>query len=602
MVIMSGARVALVVANGSYDDEKFRALRAPTADVEILASVLRDQRICDFEVNTLVDESAAVVAEEIEGFFADRRRDDLLLLYLSCHGVKDPDGRLYFAVRNTKLHRLAATGVSAQFVNEQMNRSRSRRIVLLLDCCYSGAFTRFGSKSTYDMHVRERFDGHGRAVLTASNAMEYAFEGEQLSMNAAAPSVFTAAVVQGLSTGAADRDGDGRVSVHDLYEYVYESVQENTTGTQTPGMFASLHGTLYLARDPRASARTSLEFVPAPPSPGPALVPVEPSGAEPRDRPGRDWSRWRWTASTVVLVLLLVIGIVVLRPSPEPQWTRLADLPTPLEAAATTAHLGGVWVAGGISPDADRRKLDAVQVYQPHTGKWSSGPRLPVALSHAALVSNGPQLYLLGGWAQAGAVAEVWRLDRPDGHWVPDQRLPGPRTAGAAAWDGSRVVFAGGVSPDQQATATVWALEQNAWRELPPLQVAREKLAAVTDSNGTVWFVGGRDRNQGSGSLYGAVDEVTSVRTRSLGYPIPAVEAPGGVWWPGVGPCVVAGYFSDGFSDRAECWRGTGESTLPRLPEARAGVGAAVVDGVVYVVGGYNDGEHGSGHVFAFSP
>ncbi|MFE2753900.1 caspase family protein [Actinosynnema sp. NPDC059335] len=597
---MPGARLALVVANGAYEDAKLRALRAPAADAELLASVLRDERIGDFQVSTLFDEPAAVVAEEVEGFFADRRRDDLLLLYLSCHGVKDPDGRLYFAVRNTKLHRLAATGVSAQFVNEQMNRSRSRRIVLLLDCCYSGAFTRLGSKSTYDVHVRERFDGHGRAVLTASNAMEYAFEGEQLSLDAAAPSVFTAAVVRGLRTGAADRDGDGRVSVHDLYEYVYDSVQEHTTGTQTPGMFASLHGSIYLARDPRAGAGTSLDPDPGTPRPGPALVPVEPPGG--RTGRWRRWarSRWRWAAGAAALVLLLVLGVVVSRPSPTPQWTRVADLPAPVEAAAVTAHLGGIWVAGGISPDEDRHKLDAVQVYDPRSGTWSSGPRLPVPLSHAALVSDGSRLFLLGGWAQVGAVAEVWRLDRPDGQWTPDRPLPGPRTAGAAAWDGARVVFAGGVAPDQQATATVWALQQDAWHDLPPLQVAREKLAAVTDSNGTVWFVGGRDRD--AGSLYGAVDEVAGGRTRSLGYPVPAVEAPGGVWWPGVGPCVVAGYAPDGFSDRTACWRGAAKPDLPRLPEARAGVGAAVLDGVVYVVGGYNDGEHGSGHVFAFRP
>jgi hypothetical protein len=35
-----------------------------------------------------------LVEEEIEGFFADRRPDDLLLLYLFCHGVKDQDRRL----------------------------------------------------------------------------------------------------------------------------------------------------------------------------------------------------------------------------------------------------------------------------------------------------------------------------------------------------------------------------------------------------------------------------------------------------------------------------------------------------------------------------
>lgn len=81
-----------------------------------------------------------MISEEIEDFFADRRHDDLLLLYFSCHGIKDDAGRLYFAGSNTKAQRLAATGISSVFVNEQIARSRSRRKVLLLDCCFSGAF------------------------------------------------------------------------------------------------------------------------------------------------------------------------------------------------------------------------------------------------------------------------------------------------------------------------------------------------------------------------------------------------------------------------------------------------------------------------------
>ena len=42
-------------------------------------------------------------------------------------------------------------------------------------------------------------------VLTASNAMEYAYEGEELH-GQGSPSVFTAALVRGLRTGEADLD------------------------------------------------------------------------------------------------------------------------------------------------------------------------------------------------------------------------------------------------------------------------------------------------------------------------------------------------------------------------------------------------------------
>ena len=69
------------------------------------------------------------------------RREDLLVLHLSLHGWKDLRNRLYFVARDTERDLLEATAISAEFVSERMSQSKSGRIVLLLDCCYSGAFT-----------------------------------------------------------------------------------------------------------------------------------------------------------------------------------------------------------------------------------------------------------------------------------------------------------------------------------------------------------------------------------------------------------------------------------------------------------------------------
>lgn len=248
-------RSALIVASDQYEDPRFGQLRAPVRDAESLSRVLHDPAIGDFDVRTLTNAPWHAVRVELEDFFADRRRNDLLLLYFSCHGVKDQSGHLYFATTDTQFRRLAATGISSSFVNEQMNRSRSRRIVLLLDCCYSGAFTRgLVVRTGGDVDVTERFEGGGRAIITASSAMEYAFEGEELTATASPrPSVFTSVVVRGLETGAADRDGDGLVSVDDLYEYVFDEVRRETTN-QTPSMVARGQGALHLARNPQSSA------------------------------------------------------------------------------------------------------------------------------------------------------------------------------------------------------------------------------------------------------------------------------------------------------------------------------------------------------------
>lgn len=245
------SRSALIVATGEYGDAKLRRLRSPTQDAEKLGRVLVDPDIGNFQVDVSLNEPEHLVRRRLTRFFRDRARDDLLLLHFSCHGLKDEDGRLYFAAADTEVGDLEGSAVAAEFVNGLMGRSLSRRIVLLLDCCYSGAFAAGAiSRAGDEVDLKQRFEGTGRVVLTASNAMEYSFEGDVLS-GEGRPSVFTSALVDGLSTGAADVDEDGLVSFDDLARYVTTAVRERTPN-QTPRKWSfDAHGDLIVARSPR---------------------------------------------------------------------------------------------------------------------------------------------------------------------------------------------------------------------------------------------------------------------------------------------------------------------------------------------------------------
>ena len=250
---MDGTRSALIVASDTYTDPRLRRLRAPASDARALAAVLRDPGIGDFEVRTLLNEPAHVVNLAVEEFFADRYPSDLLLLHFSGHGIKGEDGELYIAASNTRLGRLGATAVAAEFVSRRMTRSRSRRVVLLLDCCYAGAFERgLVARTSAEIGIEQQFGGRGRAVITASNALEYAFEaGELAEARDIPPSVFTSALVEGLETGEADRDQDGMVGLDELYDYVYDKVRA-VTPNQTPGKWTfGVEGELRIARRSR---------------------------------------------------------------------------------------------------------------------------------------------------------------------------------------------------------------------------------------------------------------------------------------------------------------------------------------------------------------
>ena len=105
-----------------------------------LADVLGDEAIGGFEVERLVDEPTDTIKKRIEDFFRESRRQDLLLFYFSGHGVLAQDRRFYFATASTELQWVRTTAIDDRFVNEAMDQSRARSIVVLLDCCHSGAF------------------------------------------------------------------------------------------------------------------------------------------------------------------------------------------------------------------------------------------------------------------------------------------------------------------------------------------------------------------------------------------------------------------------------------------------------------------------------
>jgi hypothetical protein len=243
-------REALILATGRYDDPRLRALRSPAQDAKALAEVLADPAIGDFVVEQVIDGDERTVRRTLHRFFKDRTRKDVLLVHVSCHGIKDDDGNLFFATSETTMDDLAVTAVPSTFLREQMEECRAQAIVLMLDCCYAGAFAP-GAKGDEGVHLKERLEGKGRVILTASNSIEYSWEGEELS-GEGTPSVFTAAVLEGLRSGDADLDGDGVIRPGELYSYIWDRMLE-AERKQTPQKFEQLEGDLQIAWNPRGA-------------------------------------------------------------------------------------------------------------------------------------------------------------------------------------------------------------------------------------------------------------------------------------------------------------------------------------------------------------
>ncbi len=255
-----GNRAALVIATTSYRDASLRRLRSPATDVSNLADVLANQSIGNFIVRDIVDYNGQDLREEITDFLEGRSPDDTVLLYLSCHGILDNRRRLYFAATDTRKEKVRATGVPSSWLVECLDDCRARRQILILDCCFSGAFNRGLIKGEEDVGLEDVMRGRGRVVLTASNAREYAFEALSDELPSedepAQGSVFTSALIDGLRSGRADKNGNGIITVDDAYDYAYNQLRARGTA-QTPQRFLSEgEGDIILALNPHGPTAT----------------------------------------------------------------------------------------------------------------------------------------------------------------------------------------------------------------------------------------------------------------------------------------------------------------------------------------------------------
>ncbi|SCL20878.1 DNA segregation ATPase FtsK/SpoIIIE, S-DNA-T family [Micromonospora rhizosphaerae] len=275
-----GQRRALLIANDRYIDESLADLYAPREEARDLLSLLADADVGAFDQTVLLEnESKSSIERAIESMLRAAGPDDLVLLYFSGHGVRSSKrGRLHLAVANTEVDHLSSTAISASFIRELLDESDAASSVLLLDCCYSGAFEGHGLKTTDDLAIDgELRTGYGRYVITATNSVERADDGRPASdTEPRLRSAFTEIIIQGLSTGAADITGQGRITPDDLWRYVHLELPKRSA--QTPCQFGSASDEIHIALSRDGQHRQRRRRDQREPRLGDLLGPLEPAG------------------------------------------------------------------------------------------------------------------------------------------------------------------------------------------------------------------------------------------------------------------------------------------------------------------------------------
>lgn len=181
-------------------------------------------------------------------------KEDTVIIFLAGHGATEKDAasldgdglEKYILPHNTDPKDYYASALPMREIAHIFQRINAERLVFISDTCYSGAsggrtIPLTGTRSSVSNAFLERLlQGKGRVIITASDANEVSIEKDELKHG-----VFSYYLLEGLR-GAADRDGDGIITVDEVYRYVSVKVPQATGQDQHPVKKGEMTGEIVL--------------------------------------------------------------------------------------------------------------------------------------------------------------------------------------------------------------------------------------------------------------------------------------------------------------------------------------------------------------------
>jgi len=260
-------RWAVVVGIGGHDSTDIPKLRYAVPDADAIYQVLTGPAGFKKEhVLLLTDRTERKpTLRNIRwalGTFLSRsaRKDDTVVIFFAGHGAPETDPRglerdglaKYLIPSDADPDDLYSSALPMDELQTIFGRIEAERVVAFLDTCYSGAAggrtflaKRTRSSQVDDLFLERLTRSKGRVIITASRPAEVSMELPELGHG-----VFTYYLLAGLN-GAADLNGDGIVTVQELYEYVERQVTQKSRsvgGNQHPVMKGELEGVLPLVK------------------------------------------------------------------------------------------------------------------------------------------------------------------------------------------------------------------------------------------------------------------------------------------------------------------------------------------------------------------
>jgi N-acetylneuraminic acid mutarotase len=291
-------------------------------------------------------------------------------------------------------------------------------------------------------------------------------------------------------------------------------------------------------------------------------------------------------------------------PQPGPgKWRFEPEAPKgPVEGSAI--EIGPtIYVTNGSFPG----NLHGFLAFDTRTGRWSEPTHTPIGLNHSQAAAYEGDLYLAGGYLDGDeATDQFWRYDPETNKWTEMPPMNLARGAAGTAVIGDKLYVAGGAPKTFGVSAKgspygsmeIFNFETEEWSRGPDMPMPRHHLVAA-GLDGKLYVVGGRAGLLDTNNAIPPTGEFDRYDPKTEEWErLPELPFPAG--YPGIttaaGKVVVVGgedqtHWEDGggwvtpaawaFDPKANRWQ-----RLPDLNIERRGMGAASVDGRVYVLTG----------------
>jgi serine/threonine protein kinase len=233
------AGVALVIGVGEYlRAERVEPLRFATRDAEALADALADPNLCSFprdQVTLLTNGEARrdAVVQRLSRWLPEQACGaELVVIYFAGHGMVQTVGRReegFLLPYDADPEDVVTRGVAMSDLARWIDGLDAQAVVVCLDCCHAGkvlgqrdpATTLTARDLELKPAVLQGMAGRGRYLIASCDEGQKSFECAELGHG-----LFTFHLLQGIA-GAADRDGDGRVGLAELFNYVATAVSRD---------------------------------------------------------------------------------------------------------------------------------------------------------------------------------------------------------------------------------------------------------------------------------------------------------------------------------------------------------------------------------------